>query len=83
MPPGEIASGRVIFAGEGWLRKTRREMRAVRDKRTPIARSLAVGLELVSARDLSLIRRISDRPAVVCVGTLVETGTLKQILHAP
>jgi oligopeptide/dipeptide ABC transporter ATP-binding protein len=32
MPPGEIASGRIIFEGEDLLRKSSREMRAVRGK---------------------------------------------------
>jgi oligopeptide/dipeptide ABC transporter ATP-binding protein len=33
IPPGEIASGRIIFEGEDLLRKASREMRAVRGKR--------------------------------------------------
>lgn len=33
IPPGEIASGRIVFEGEDLLRKSSREMRAVRGKR--------------------------------------------------
>ncbi len=33
IPPGEIATGRIIFEGEDLLRKSTREMRAIRGKR--------------------------------------------------
>jgi oligopeptide/dipeptide ABC transporter ATP-binding protein len=33
IPPGEIATGRIIFEGEDLLRKSAREMRAIRGKR--------------------------------------------------
>jgi oligopeptide/dipeptide ABC transporter ATP-binding protein len=33
IPPGQIASGRIIFEGEDLLRKSPREMRAIRGKR--------------------------------------------------
>ena len=33
MPPGEIATGRIIFQGEDLLRKSSREMRAIRGKK--------------------------------------------------
>src|ERR671914_157995 len=33
IPPGEIATGKIIFEGEDLLRKSPREMRAVRGKK--------------------------------------------------
>jgi oligopeptide transport system ATP-binding protein len=38
---------------------------------------------LFVAHDLSVIRHISDRVAVMYVGKIVETGTVKQIFEAP
>jgi len=76
------ASANVLIADEPISALDTSSQAQVSNLLVNLVHELSVGMVFIS-HDLSIVRRISDRVAVMYLGKIVETGTVEQIWESP